>query len=150
MCHGWRIKYLLIGGGWGGCAFNGRTESGHSNGRCVMLPGLVISVMACSVAFRTVLWPFGSFGCPKTYPNGYSMAVSLGTLTAAVRSGMPESVIVLIPAASNFRCTSPTDQQQTGQTGIKITRFTPSCLMLWIMAGTLSFNSFCGCRIYPI
>ena len=75
------------------------------------------------------------------------MAASRGTLMAAVRSGMLDSVIVLRPAASISLCTSPTDQQQTGQPGTNTTTFTPSRFICRIMAGVLSPNSACGCRV---
>ena len=74
------------------------------------------------------------------------MAASRGTLTAAVRSGMRDSVIVLIPAASISLGTSPTDQQQIGQPGTSTTTSTSSRFMCRIMAGVLSSSSTCGCR----
>jgi len=78
------------------------------------------------------------------------MPAKRGTFTEAVRSGIPDRVIVLIPAFSISLCTWPTDQQQTGQTGTKITMSIPSPFMCSIMAGVLSSNNSFGCRIYPI
>jgi hypothetical protein len=49
------------------------------------------------------------------------MAASLGTPTAAVRSGMLDMDIVLMPAISINLWTSPTDQQHIGQPGTRIT-----------------------------
>jgi hypothetical protein len=75
------------------------------------------------------------------------MAASRGTPTDAVRSGTLDRLIVLSPAASILLCTSPTDQQQIGQPGIRTTAFTPSCFMPRIMATVLSSRSTCGCRV---
>jgi hypothetical protein len=54
-------------------------------------------------------------------PRGYSMAAMRGTLTEAVRSGTGVRQMVVKPAASSSRCTSPTDQQQIGQAGTSTT-----------------------------
>lgn len=75
------------------------------------------------------------------------MAASRGTHTLDVSAGIGDNVIVLMPAASMALCTSPTDQQQTGQPGTRTTAFTPSCFMCRIMAGVLSSSSVCGCKM---
>ena len=75
---------------------------------------------------------------------------NIDIIPAHMSLAMLDRVIVLMPAASISLCTSPTDQQQIGQPGTRMTMFTSSCFMCWIMAGTLSSNSACGCMIYPI
>ena len=70
-----------------------------------------------------------------------------GTLTAAVKSGTGVKVIVLKPAASISRCTSPTDQQHTGQAGTSTTTSARSSFRFRMRAGTVSFSSTCGLRI---
>jgi hypothetical protein len=54
------------------------------------------------------------------------MAAIPGAPAFTVRSGIMDSEIVLNPAASISRCTSPTDQQYTGQTGTSTTTSTCS------------------------
>jgi hypothetical protein len=48
---------------------------------------------------------------------GYAMAAILGAPTERVNSGIMESEMIEMPAASISLCTSPTDRQQNGQTG---------------------------------
>ena len=86
-----------------------------------MPPGAWIVARAASVARSTAVWPAASPGWPRVRPNGYSMAAMRGTLTAAVRSGTGDRLMVVKPAASISRCTSPTDQQQIGQAGTSTT-----------------------------
>ena len=147
MCQGWRIKYLAIGGVCGGLALSRRPSVAQANGRWVTLPGFFISTRACNVARKTAVWPMRSPGRPSRYPKGCSMAASLGTLRAAVRSGMLDKLIVLKPAFSISLCTSPTDQQQIGQPGTRRTVSTLSSFKCRIMAGTLSFNNLAGSKI---
>ncbi len=75
------------------------------------------------------------------------MAATRGGLTEAVKSAIGESEMVEMPLASISRCTSPTDQQQKGQTGTRRTASTFSACKWRIMAGTLSSNKTCGRRI---
>ena len=149
-CQGCFIKYLEIGGCSSGFAFNPFADSGHSKGKCTTLPGFLISANACKVEVSTANWPALSPGCPSRYPSGYSIAARRGTPTEAVKSGMQERVIVLIPATSISLCTSPTDQQQTGQPGTNRTTSTWSCFICSIMAGSVSSKSTWGCKMYPI
>ena len=50
-------------------------------------------------------------------------------------------VTVGIPAASIFRATSPTDRQQSGQTGASSARSTSSLRMLAAISGALLVSS---------
>ncbi len=79
--------------------------------------------------------------------NGCSMAAMRGALTEAVRSGMIDSDMVVNPAASISRCSSPTDQQQIGQAGTRTTTSTNSSRKLRIIAGALSSKSCSGCVV---
>ena len=54
------------------------------------------------------------------------MAATRGAPTDSVTAGMLVRVIVGMPAVSIARCTSPTDQLQIGQAGIKTTASAPS------------------------
>ena len=71
----------------------------------------------------------------------------------AATRGMPISLwktqIILrttvgIPTVSTARATSPTDRQQSGQTGARIARSTSSLFMDAAMAGAVSFSSWLG------
>lgn len=146
-CQGWRCRCLTIGGLSGGCVRACLGDSGHSKGKCLTLPGVCISSSACRVARSTASCPARSPGCPTVRPKGYSIAATRGVLTAAVKSGILESVMVVMPAASIFLCTSPTDQQQNGQAGIRTTTSTSSSWRLLVMTGVLSSNSCSGCRL---
>lgn len=75
------------------------------------------------------------------------MATSRGAPTAAVRSGMLERQIVLMPAASILDATSPTDQLQRGHMGTRSTRSTWSSWRSRIMAGVDSSNRILGSRL---
>ena len=141
ICHGCFSRYLTIGGCSSVSAFSPFADSGHSKSKCTTLPGFLISASNCKVEVSTANCPVLSPGCPSRYPSGRSIAARRGTLTEAVRSGIPESVLVLIPAASISLCTSPTDQQQTGQPGTSKTTSTWSCFICSIMAGSVSFKS---------
>ena len=80
---------------------------------------------------------------------GYAIAAILGAPTERVNSGIIESEMVEIPAASISLCTSPTDRQQKGQTGTSKTVSTPSAFIRWTMAGTLFSKSSRGFRTKP-
>ena len=77
------------------------------------------------------------------------MAAILGAPTERVNSGIIESEMVEIPAASICLCTSPTDRQQKGQTGTSKATSAPSAFIRWIIAGALSSNSSRGLRTKP-
>ena len=148
MCHGWRSRYLLMGGVLGGWALSRRAEAGHSKGRWVTLPGRVISASACSVARRTAVWPSAVARLSQQVaqrmldgrqPRHAHGGRQVGDARQRDRAQMP--------AASISLCTSPTDQQQIGQPGTRTTTFTPSCFMCRIMAGVLSSSSTCGSRM---
>jgi hypothetical protein len=91
-----------------------------------MPPAASMVSTACRVSAKTARWPSLSPGLPMVRPNGYSIAARRGTHTAAVKSGMLDRVMVVIPASSIARCASPTDQQQIGQAGTSTTTSTPS------------------------
>jgi len=80
-------------------------------------------------------------------PNGYPIAAIRGALTEAVKSGIFEILMVLNPAASISRCTSPTDQQQIGHTGTRTTTSTASSRSLPMIAGTLSLSKCSGWQV---
>ena len=80
---------------------------------------------------------------------GYAMAAILGAPTERVNSGIMESEMVEMPAASISLCTSPTDRQQKGQTGTSRATSTSSCFIWPIIAGTLLSNSSRGSRTKP-
>jgi hypothetical protein len=80
---------------------------------------------------------------------GYAMAAILGAPTERVNSGIMESEMVEMPAASISLCTSPTDRQQNGQTGTSTAASTSSAFICSIMAGTLSSKSSRGSRTKP-
>lgn len=83
-------------------------------------------------------------------PKGCSTAISLGTPVENVSSCIDDIVTVDIPDNSISLCTSPTDQQQTGQAGIKTTASTFSSFSLFIIWGTVFFISSSGLRMYPM
>ena len=120
------VTYWVMGGCCGGCRFSFAAGSSYTKGRLTTSPGVLICTSASSVARNTAIWPAPSPGIPTFTPPGRSMAARRGTPHDAVRSGMCESVTVLKPAASILRCTSPTDQQQTGQIGTRTTQSTCS------------------------
>ena len=74
------------------------------------------------------------------------MAATRGAPAAAVRSGIVESAIVAMPAASTFRCARPTDRQQMGQTGTKMATSTASARIRSIIAGTERSRNSVGSR----
>jgi hypothetical protein len=78
------------------------------------------------------------------------MAATRGAPVLPVNSGIIDSEIVLIPAASISHWTSPTDQQHTGQTGTNTTTSTSSRCIRSMMDGTVSCNNRSGRRVYPI
>lgn len=78
------------------------------------------------------------------------MAATRGAPTDAVKLAMVESVIVLIPASSTARCTSPTDRQQIVQTGASTTASTPSATMCSIIGGRWVSSSSVGSSMYPM
>jgi hypothetical protein len=80
---------------------------------------------------------------------GYAMAATLGAPTERVNSGIIESEIVEIPAASISRCASPTDRQQNGQTGTSSATSTSSAFIRSIIAGTLTSSSSRGSKTKP-
>lgn len=108
------------------------------------MPGALICANASSVAPKTAFWPAQSPGMLTLIPLGRSIAAMRGTPADAVKSGIVDRVIVLKPDASSLRCTSPTDQLHTGQTGTSTTASTCSCRSLSTMAGTLSSSKRCG------
>jgi len=124
--HGRRLINRIMGGGSLGSKRTLEEGSGHSKGKCTTSPGFLIELRASSVARSTLRCPSASPGCPRVRPSGYSTPATRGTLTDAVRSGIEDSVIVEIPAASNSRCASPTDQQHTVHIGINVTASTDS------------------------
>ena len=71
-------------------------------------------------------------------PQGYSIAATRGFAQRCRRSAIGDRMMVVKPAASISRCTSPTDQQQTGQAGASSTTSTPSSLRWPMMAGAVS------------
>jgi hypothetical protein len=71
---------------------------------------------------------------------GYAMAAILGAPTERVNSGIMESEMVEMPAASISLCTSPTDRQQNGQTGTSTAASTSSAFICSIMAGHALFQ----------
>jgi hypothetical protein len=117
--------------------------------RSTTLPGSEIVASVCRVARNTARWPLASPGNPIVSPNGRSTAAIRGALVLAVSSGIIDTDIVLNPAASISHCTSPTDQQQTGQTGTSTTTLTCSCRIRSMMDGTVSSNNRSGRSVYP-
>lgn len=145
-CQGCLRRYCAMGGNSGGWKFT-LLVGFHSKGRCMTPPGRETSSSTRKVARRTSIWRAASPGAPKVSPKGCSMAAILGTPTLAVNSGIMESEIVLNPAASISRCTSPTDQQQTGQTGTSTTASTCSSRSRPIMSDTLRCSKASGRRV---
>lgn len=133
-CH---FKYPTMGDGSFGSIFVSFLVPVHSNGRCVMLPGFCISSTASSVDRSTARCVSLSPGFPMVCPNGCSIPASRGTLTADVRSGTLDKVMVVMPLRSTSRCANPTDQQQTGQAGMNTATSTLSCRRCSMIAGTL-------------
>lgn len=136
------VTYLAIGGGsvvW-------VTAPSHSNGKCLISPGFIISSTASSAPKSTARCPSESPGFPICCPNGYSIPTRRGTLTAAVKSGIFDKVTVVIPAFSISLCANPTDQQQIGQAGIKTTTSTFSARRWSIIPETLFSSNSCGLR----
>ena len=127
----------MIGGGAGGYVLT-FPPGFHSKERWTTSPGREISSSALSAARNTASCRDASPGMPKVSPKGCSMAATRGAPVLAVSSGIIESETVLKPTASISRCTSPTDQQQTGQTGTSTTTSTCSSRSRRRMAGTLS------------
>ena len=72
------------------------------------------------------------------------MAAMRGAAVLAVNSGIIVSEMVLKPASSRAHWTSPTDQQQIGQTGTSTTASTCSSRSWRTMDGTLSRSSRSG------
>jgi hypothetical protein len=145
--HGCRARYLAIGGLCGGSVFSSRALSGRTNGNCRTLPGATISATAVRADQSAARCPASSPGNPTVRPNGYSIAAIRGTLTAAVKSGILDKLMVLKPASSICRWTSPTDQQHTGQAGTRTTTSTASSRSLSMMAGTLSSSNRSGWQV---
>ncbi len=136
-----------MGGGSGGPEATSAKCSGHSKSKCLSSPGVSISTKACKVERSTAICVSQSPGEPIVRLKGCSMAAIRGALTEAVRSGIIDRVIVVNPAASISRCSSPTDQQQIGQAGTKTTTSTNSARRLRIIAGALSSRSCSGCVV---
>ena len=80
---------------------------------------------------------------------GYAMVAILGAPTERVNSGIMESEMVEMPAASISLCTSPTDRQQNGQTGTSTAASISSAFIPSIIACTLVSNSSRGLRTKP-
>ncbi len=135
-----------MGEGSFGCQCTWSGASGHSNGRWTTVPGLDASCRASRVAWSTARWVAASLGWPSGRPNGNSIAATRGAPAAALRSGIIESAIVEIPAASTFRCASPTDRQQIGQTGTKTAASTDSPRIRSMIAGTECWRNSAGSR----
>jgi hypothetical protein len=125
-----------MGDGSFGCQCTWSGASGHRNGRWTTVPGHIASSSASSVALSTAPCVLASCGWPNGRPNGNSIAATRGAPQAVVRSGIIESAMVAIPAASTRRCARPTDRQQMGQTGTKMAASTPSARIRLIIAGT--------------
>jgi len=141
--QGCRIRYRAIGGGAGGLSASFSVDV-HSNGRCTTADGVAIASIARSAARNTASCPAASPGRPTVMPNGCSIAAILGAPALAVSSGIMDSEIVLNPAASISRCTSPTDQQHTGQTGTSATTSTTSSRKRRTIPGRASRRSGAG------
>jgi len=142
-CH---FRCATMGGAAGGVASASLMLPVHSNGRCLMLPGILISSSASSAASSTARCVSLSPGRPMVWPKGCSIAASRGTLVAIVRSAMFDSAMVVIPARSISRCASPTDRQQTGQAGTRTAASTASALRCSTILGMLRDSSSCGSR----
>ena len=75
------------------------------------------------------------------------MPATLGALIAVTNSGILANEMVLKPAASISRCTSPTDQLQIGQAGTSTTTSTASSRKFRMIAGTVSLSKIMGCML---
>jgi len=69
------------------------------------------------------------------------MAATRGMPTSRWKGQIMLRVTVGMPAASTARDTSPTDRQQSGQTGARSARSTSSLFMASAMAGALCCSS---------
>ena len=69
------------------------------------------------------------------------MAATRGIPTCRWIGQIMLSVTVGIPAASSFLATSPTDRQQSGQTGARSARSTSSLRIAAAISGADSFSS---------
>jgi hypothetical protein len=84
---------------------------------------------------------------PASCQTDARFAAILGAPALAVSSGIMDSEMVLNPAASISRCTSPTDQQHTGQTGTSTTTSTCSSRSCRTILGRASRRSRSGRRV---
>ena len=69
------------------------------------------------------------------------MAATRGMPSARWKTQIMFSVTVEIPSASSTRATSPTDRQQSGQTGAKSARSTSSLRIRDAISGALRVSS---------
>ena len=130
-----------MGGTCGGRSLFGAGGTAHPIGRSTTPPGEAMRDNAINVARSVAVWPARSPGSATFSPHGRSSPATRGTPTDEVRAGIVDNVMVENLAASIRRCTSPTDQQQTGHTGTSTTASTCSARRPSMISGTLSSRS---------